>query len=155
MEIIVKRAQEADDSAVRQAFAALMFIRASNGSPANLKESLSAMISDEKARAIALNEWIKPALGDGAQTTYEPMLGVSNFEGEFIPALALDLLGNPTVDSCLMQLDAVSRAYLSPTGIGLPLEKVADFGIGRLPRTFDTTKPYHPSNNRGYRYERP
>lgn len=155
MEIIVKRAQEADDSSVRQAFAALMFIRASNGSPANLKESLSAMISDEKARAIALNEWIKPALGDGAQKTYEPMLGVSNFEGEFIPALALDLLGNPTVDSCLMQLDAVSRAYLSPTGIGLPLEKVADFGIGRVPRTFDTTKPYHPSNNRGYRYERP
>ena len=154
MEVISKRAESAYDSAVRQAFGVLMFVRASNGTPANLKETLSNMITDEKARAIAVSDWIKPALGEGAEKTYDPMLGVSNFEGEFTPSLALDILGNPQMDSCLMQLDAVTRAYINAPALGLP-SSAADFGIGRVPRTLDTTKPYHPSNNRGYRYEMP
>lgn len=75
MATIIERTAETDNGSTRSAFAILMFVRASNGSPADLAEKLIAMLPNEDARELAKNEWIPSALGkDGRSLGYEPLL---------------------------------------------------------------------------------
>ena len=78
MAVIQEKVSTTDDPGVRETFAALMFIRASNGSPANLRDVLVANMPDAATRELAANEWIPAALGEGQDKTYEPMLGASD-----------------------------------------------------------------------------
>ncbi len=55
----------------RNAFAALTFIRASNGTPEGLRESLLAGLP-----AAAGSDWIPAAMGEGEAKTYDSMLGI-------------------------------------------------------------------------------
>ena len=72
---IIARTSETDNGSARSAFAILMFVRASNGSPADLAEKLIAMLPNDDARDLAKNEWIPSALGrDGRTQGYEPLL---------------------------------------------------------------------------------
>lgn len=69
------RVSGAENAAQRGAFAALMLIRASNGSPTDLAANLIAMLP-ESARETASKEWIPAAMGsDGQEQSYEPILG--------------------------------------------------------------------------------
>lgn len=95
METIATRASDTDDAAVRTTFAVLMFVRASEGSPADLRDTLAETITDPVQRQTALTEWIPSALGESvggevSQPTYDPMLG----------GAAVDLTV-PTVDNVL------------------------------------------------------
>ena len=71
---IAERNAKEDDGAVRTAFAVLMFVRASNGSPANLAETLTACLPED-SREVARKEWFPAALAEGEDKSYEPMLG--------------------------------------------------------------------------------
>lgn len=73
MELISKRTAETDNAAQRNAFAALMFVRASNGTPADLSETLLTYVP-ESAREAAKTEWLPAALAEGAEKSYAPLL---------------------------------------------------------------------------------
>lgn len=74
---ISKRTQGMKDSDVRIGFAAIMFIRASNGQPADLTDKLVA-IMPEDTRNLAKSDWIPAALGQNQEKSYEPMLGAAD-----------------------------------------------------------------------------
>ena len=75
MKVINKRTSETDNGSTRSAFAILMFLRASNGSPADLSDKLIDTLEHEDARQMARDEWIPSALGkDGREQGYEPLL---------------------------------------------------------------------------------
>lgn len=78
MQTIATRASDTDDAAVRTTFALLMFVRASEGTPADLRNTLAETIADPAARELALSEWVPSALGENTSKTYDPMLGASD-----------------------------------------------------------------------------
>lgn len=66
------------DAAVRNTFAVLMLVKASNGSPADLSDTLTSNFAPED-QSKARGEWIPAALGANNQVqTYDPMLGVTD-----------------------------------------------------------------------------
>jgi len=71
---IAARNADVDDGAVRTGFAILMFVRASNGSPAGLADTLAAALP-ENVRETAKTEWFPAALAEGDGKSYDPMLG--------------------------------------------------------------------------------
>lgn len=72
---ISARNADVDDGAVRTGFAILMFVRASNGSPAGLADTLAAALP-ENVRETAKTEWFPAALlPEGEGKSYDPMLG--------------------------------------------------------------------------------
>lgn len=77
MEKIAARNANVDNGAVRTGFAALMFIRASNGSPADLADTLAAYLPED-TREIAKKEWFPSALAKGDEKSYDPMLGTTD-----------------------------------------------------------------------------
>lgn len=148
MKTIIERCETASDASVRQAFAILMFIRASNGTPKNLDETLVAMIPSKEAREIALDEWIGPALGKTGVKSYEPMLGAT-VTGESIDVpMTLGVIGPAIID--IMFHDLASQAGVAPqifhdAGTGLP-QRIVD--LERMPRTLNPEAPFYPSNTR-------
>lgn len=75
MNIINERVEETDNGSARSAFAMLMLIRASNGSPADLSDKLIDTLKHDDAKELARTEWIPAALGqDGHEMGYEPLL---------------------------------------------------------------------------------
>lgn len=75
METINKRTAETDNGSTRSAFAILMLLRASNGTPEDLEDKLIATLENEEARDLAKDEWIPSALGrDDRKLGYEPIL---------------------------------------------------------------------------------
>ena len=75
MDVVQKRNETADDAGVRNAFAILMFVRASNGTPADLADVLVDRLSDATTRELAKSEWLGPALNEG---NYEPLLAAAD-----------------------------------------------------------------------------
>ena len=70
-----ERTEATDNGSTRSAFAILMLVRASNGSPADLADKLVDTLKNEEAKELARNEWIPAALGkDGRELGYEPIL---------------------------------------------------------------------------------
>ncbi len=68
------RVSGVENAAQRGAFAALMMVRASNGSPADLADKLLETLP-EGSRETASKEWIPAAMGDnGQEKSYEPLL---------------------------------------------------------------------------------
>ena len=75
MEKICERAEETDNGSTRSAFAILMFLRASNGTPEDLADKLIDTLKHDDAKELARDEWIPAALGkDGREAGYEPLL---------------------------------------------------------------------------------
>ena len=75
MEKINERTEETGNGSARSAFAILMFIRASNGTPADLADKLIDTLKHDDAKELARDEWIPAALGeDGKTMGYESLL---------------------------------------------------------------------------------
>ena len=75
MEKICERVEETDNGSTRSAFAILMFLRASNGTPEDLADKLIDTLKHDDAKELARDEWIPAALGkDGREAGYEPLL---------------------------------------------------------------------------------
>jgi hypothetical protein len=71
MSSVTNRMVKTDGAAVRDTFAILMFVRASNGTPADLASTLAAYLPDD-ARRTALEEWIPEAMSE--RRNYDPMI---------------------------------------------------------------------------------
>ena len=75
MEKVNERTEETDNGSTRSAFAILMLVRASNGTPADLADKLIDTLKHDDAKELARAEWIPAALGkDGREQGYEPIL---------------------------------------------------------------------------------
>ena len=75
MKVINERTEETDNGSTRSAFAILMFLRASNGTPKDLADKLIDTLKHDDAKELAKDEWIPAALGkDGREQGYEPIL---------------------------------------------------------------------------------
>lgn len=146
MKKIQARNAGSPDAGVRDTFAALMFIRASDGTPADFRDAVVANLPDAKTRDLAKNEWIPPALGEGQSKTYDPMLGSSVSEPD---------AEAPSVDVVLRlagpQSSAALLADLMSDGLAMPataarldsMRDVADYGLNRIPRTSNKDMPWY------------
>ncbi len=147
MAAIVARCATAENSAVRDTFAALMFERASGGSPSNLRDTLVAELP-AGSQETAKSEWIPAAMGEGREKTYDPMLGVSGAGEEPNHAAVLQLTGPQIGVSLLadMQTDGTgastaaggaSASMLSAPSIAGTNPEINDptgSGLSRVPR---------------------
>ena len=154
LEVIQDRCAETDVSAVRTTFAILMFLRASEGTPADLRTTLVDIIPDVSVRNIALNEWIPAAMAEGFEKTYQPMLGASNagveprvdnvlqlMEAQHQLVLLADLVGGD---------DSYSAAASQHYGqLGLPAAFETPTGIDRIPQTAIPGTPWNGEYDRG------
>ena len=161
---VQERNATADNAGVRNTFAILMLIRGSNGSPADLRDTLVASLNDAETRSLAQNEWISPALGQGQEKTYDPMLGAADAGAQpnldMVLAVSLKSAGDALVADLASECSLVDpsssiTALLSPVfsdpntmdavdGVS-PLSSES---LSRLPRTMGEAK-YNPGFKRG------
>ena len=159
--VVVERCQSAEDASVRETFAILMLLRASGGTPADLAQTLVSQLPNAQDRETALNEWIKPAMGDGQEQSYDPMLATAQAADEEPDhAVVMQLTGGSQItDALLGDLAASTDAGTSADGIGagafrapgVPGAAVsaADIGLNRVPRTMDKSAKHYADNRRG------
>ena len=158
----------ADNSGVRNTFAILMLIRASNGSPADLRDTLVGSLNDAETRSLAQNEWISPALGQGQEKNYDPMLGASDAgsqpnldmvlaipfksAGDSVFALLADLSSECSLTDPSASITAlIGAAFSDPNAVDIVdgVDPIADPALSSLPRTMDPTAKYNPAYRRG------
>ena len=148
MAVVNERCQSTEDASVRETFAILMLVRASGGTPADLAQTLVSQMPDAQARETALNEWIKPAMGDGQEQSYDPMLTSSQASNEEPDhAVVMQMTGGTQITEALLaDLAAPSDSTTTAEGIGagafrapgVPGAAVqeSDIGLNRIPRAY-------------------
>ena len=155
----------ADNSGVRNTFAILMLIRASNGSPADLRDTLVGELRNEETRSLAQNEWISPALGQGQDKTYDPMLGAADAGSQpnldvvlavshtaAGDALAADLASECSLSDASSSITAlIGPAFSDPNAMDIAdgVDPLSGAALSRLPRTMDPSAKYNPAYRRG------
>lgn len=168
---IVARCATAENGAVRSAFAALMFERASGGAPADLRDALVATLP-ATAQEQASTEWMPAAMGEGREKSYDPMLGASGAGEEPNHAAAIALTtGEPGVALIGdMQREVVTKssgftgaAFSAPGIVGTStIQNQPGMGLDRVPRAYvfsekavgpgadgDEENPYYTGKHRG------
>lgn len=106
------RLASADNAAVRSGFAALMLVRAANGSPANISEMMAGTLPAD-AQQVAKTEWFPEAL----KGNYDPMLGASDSTVGTISAdMVVRLAGPQMLESMLPTV--VETTPMVKTGSG-------------------------------------
>ena len=149
--VVNQRCESAEDNAAaRQAFAALMFVRASGGSPEGLADTFVSQMTDAKAKESA-GAWISEAMGaDGKEASYDSMLAAADAGDEPDHAVVLQMTGpSEVVEALLADLQAPGNqsASGSPSGMGggtfvagsvagsaVPSEDLSDSRLSRIPR---------------------
>lgn len=149
MAVVNERCQNVEGGSVRSAFAILMLLRASGGTPADLAQTLVDQLPDAQARDIALNEWIKPAMGDGQEQSYNAMLGATSAGDEPDHAIVHQLTGPQVTEALLGDLsnpDGTAEnigggAFRSPRVPGSAVSVVDDGGsLSQIPRAYVSSK---------------
>ena len=152
MAAVNERCQNAEDSSVRETFAILMLVRASGGTPADLAQTLANQLPDAQVRETALNEWIKAAMGDGQEQSYDPMLTASqSADEEPDHAVVMQMTGGMQITEALLAdlaapLDSAATAEGLGAGAfrapGVPGAAIleADIGLNRIPRAYVSSK---------------
>ena len=155
---VQERNATADNAGVRNTFAILMLIRASNGTPADLRDTLVGALKNEETRTLAQNEWISPALGQGQEKTYDPMLGAADAGNQpdlsmvmIVPvksaadALSADLASECSLTDASSSITAlISPAFGDPNSVDIvdgvdPL--TSNTSMSRLPRSMNPRWP--------------
>lgn len=164
MKVVKERCAGADNENVRDAFAALVFIRASKGTPADLRDALIDTLPAQESRNLARKEWFPAALGEGREKSYEPMLAVVN-DVKFEPFDdgILGLANNSVFTGALLaDLSAsigdngnagtpFSDAGFGTGEIGMPTDMSGNGGMSANPTSIDDNPyaPYNPNYRRG------
>jgi len=105
MEKVNERCEETDNASPRCAFAILMLVRASGGSPADLTDKLIDTLKHEEAKELARSEWIPAALGtDDRQQDYESILASADAGRRPDYDFVLVIAGPQFADSMLFDL---------------------------------------------------
>ena len=147
-EVVAKtqaRTGSASDANVRNAFAIVTMLRASNGKPETLRDELLGMIADPAARETVKNEWVPAAMGEGQAKSYEPMLAAAD-AGEMPDASVVVKI------SGAQSMEALLAGMVGESGFDALPDPVNDgSGFDRIPRTTDTTKKWSTGggNKRG------
>ena len=149
--VVNQRCESAEDNAAaRQTFAALMFVRASGGSPEGLTDLYASQMTDSQAKESA-GAWISEALGsDGKEASYDSMLAASDAGDEPDHAIVLQMTGpSEVVEALLADLQAPGNESASGSSSGMgggafttgsvagsavPSEDLADGRLSRVPR---------------------
>ena len=143
--VVYRRCESAKNSGVRQTFAALLFVRASGGSPDGLVDMLVAQMTNPQAKASA-STWIAEALGsEGEASSYDSMLDASGSDGEPDHSVVLQMTGpNDMMESLLSDLQDPDKPASgigggnfvagSIAGAAVPSEDLSDSGLSRVPR---------------------
>jgi len=148
------RTKTADNAGVRNTFAILMLLRASNGTPESLRDTLLEQL-DPATREVARNDWIPPAMGEGQEKTYEPMLGASDAgvqpNAVDVVALVTPQIGVAVLSDLAGPSD--STAYTSAV-LGTDINVIPDpmgttTGMDRVPRTSDPSVKWFGGYRRG------
>ena len=148
MAVITARCATAEHSAVRATFAALMFERASGGSPEGLRDTLVSTLP-EGSQETARSEWIPAAMGEGREKTYDPMLGVSEAGEEPNHAAVLQLTSSQISQALLAEMQSEgsgassASAFVAPGIVGAGGADAAggiagdqpDSSLSRVPRS--------------------
>ena len=160
LEKVQERNATADNAGVRNTFAILMLIRASNGTPADLRDTLVGALKDEDTRNLAQNEWISPALGQGQEKSYDPMLGAADAGSQ--PDLDMMLVVSLKASGAALVADLASECSLSDpsssiTALLTPafadpntmdvvdgVNPLSGESVSRLPRTMDPESKFNP-----------
>ena len=161
---VQERNETADNSGVRNTFAILMLIRASNGTPADLRDTLVGALKNEETRTLAQNEWISPALGQGQEKTYDPMLGAADAGNEPDLSMVLVIPFRSAADA--LSADLASECSLTDTSSSITALINPAFGdansmdivdgveplssnTSTIPRSMDRESMANPGNQRG------
>ena len=131
MKVIQERNAGNDAAGVRDTFAILMFLRASNGTPADLREALINNLPDEESKALARKEWIPPAMGEGQTKTYEPMLAAADAGKQPDEVMVRRISGPSNLESLLAGLGNVDKPGKSATP---SLDSILDISQMEMPR---------------------
>ena len=147
--IVNKRCESAENADVRQTFAALMFLRASGGSPAGLSSTLVSQMTNAQARESA-GGWIADAMGSNGSesSSYDNMLAAANAGEEPDLAVVLQMAGSGMISESLLadlQAPGTQSASGSPAGyaagalstseiVGSAGIDAIDIGVNRVPR---------------------
>lgn len=114
MEKVNKRTAETDNGSARSAFAILMLLRASNGTPEDLEDKLLETLTNEEARDLAKAEWIPSALGrDDRKLGYEPILASADAGRRPDFAFTLVIAGPQFLDSILQDISGKNADAMS------------------------------------------
>lgn len=158
MAVIQERTAQTDDAAVRSTFAILMFVHASNGSPADLADTLVAGLPDANSRELAQNEWIPAATGKGGQKSYDSMLGASDANEAPSPTNVAQLAPSRGMEAILADLGSgkttTQDGMFGLGNLGLPARdtytSTFDAGTVRVvPLSRDRRTPYFTGRRRG------
>ena len=119
MAVVTERCQQSEDASVRETFAILMLLRASGGTPADLAQTLVAQLPAQD-RETAMNDWIKSAMGDGQEQSYDSMLSSAQAtDDEPDHAVVMQMTGGAQIsDALLGDLAAATDAGTTAAGIG-------------------------------------
>jgi len=157
METVVERNKTADNAGVRNAFAILMFLRASNGTSEALQATLIETMNDPQAQRLAKTEWIPAAMAAGADKTYEPMLGAA--DAGLSPVVVISSAPPASMNTLLAVLndeesaDNVGLGGSNTSGASgtefTTTAKGNDLAIHRLPRTQNENLPWNNNYRRG------
>ena len=135
MNAINERTAETDNGSTRSAFAILMFVRASNGTPEDLADKLIETLKNEEARELAKDEWIPAALGkDGREKSYEPILASADAGRRPDFAHVLIIAGPQHLDSILLDLGGKNVESVAPIRTRTPvLDAVENNLVHQIP----------------------
>lgn len=129
---VVRRCDSADNSSVRDAFALLMLVRASNGTPDTLLDRLVEELPEED-RKTAKEEWLSAALGaDGRSKSYEPILSAAEAEAEPNLEVIIKIYGLQQIDSLLGEVvegTPTLKPYVDEPTFQTPIDS-SSFGTG-------------------------
>jgi adenylate kinase len=128
VEKVVERNAQVENGAARSTFAILMMVRASNGSPANLSDSLVDVLPTD-SRNIARNEWIPSAMGANVEKSYEPLLGAAEAVGSLPSSeMVIRIAGPQLLEALLGEVvegtPVVSTSFNIERDANLPVKEV-------------------------------
>lgn len=114
MNVINERVEATDNGSPRAAFAILMFLRASNGTPVDLADKLVDTLKHDDVKELAKNEWIPVALGkDGREQSYEPILAAADAGLRPDYAQILVIAGPQQLDAILADINGKNTDLVS------------------------------------------
>lgn len=170
MKKIAERNEGSSDASVRNAFAALMFIRASGGTPAGLREALVGMIGPEADQKLAREEWLPAALAEGREKSYDSMLAVVDDAKSPDVEATLEAAATSSVASAVgdagafmftaaeasaindpdsvVSSSSASDAFLDANKYALP-PSLVETGLTRKPKTLNADNPWAGDYRRG------
>ena len=147
---VAERTAGLDDAAARNAFAAMTFLRASNGTPEGLADQLVAATgAGEKEAALMKNEWLPEALGD--PSSYESILGYIG-AGQAPQRLLTLSISDPLASETLLWLIGsgmtdTSEIFTPEDGVSVSVGDL-DRQLTRVPRTTNRNLRWYPRYTR-------